>query len=175
MPDQHDLPEVRLWIIRCPRHGEKLFDRPLHLGERCHCKINESAQGYQLCMEELDSEPCVPGSDLPAIRAAAVEEERERLLSEKAIEAAKDALKGAPRPGSYLQNHHLRAAMRAALDSDAPEFSCSNVEQRYIEDESKRLGIECGAPPPGWRCTRSKGHDGPCAAIPLAAKEERDG
>jgi hypothetical protein len=25
----------------------------------------------------------------------------------------------------------------------------------------------CTKPPPGWRCTREEGHDGPCAAEPL--------
>lgn len=24
----------------------------------------------------------------------------------------------------------------------------------------------CTLPPPGWRCTRDHGHDGPCAAVP---------
>ncbi len=24
----------------------------------------------------------------------------------------------------------------------------------------------CDTPPPGWRCTRKKGHPGPCAAVP---------
>jgi len=24
---------------------------------------------------------------------------------------------------------------------------------------------QCNAPPPGWKCTRAKGHEGPCAAI----------
>ncbi|WOB06517.1 hypothetical protein [Piscinibacter gummiphilus] len=24
---------------------------------------------------------------------------------------------------------------------------------------------QCNVPPPGWRCTRQAGHDGPCAAI----------
>jgi len=24
---------------------------------------------------------------------------------------------------------------------------------------------ECALPPPGWRCTRAAGHDGPCAAV----------
>ena len=27
---------------------------------------------------------------------------------------------------------------------------------------------ECISPPPGWRCTRGAGHDGPCAAVPDA-------
>ena len=26
-------------------------------------------------------------------------------------------------------------------------------------------GPECDVPPTGWRCTRRKGHDGPCAAV----------
>lgn len=30
---------------------------------------------------------------------------------------------------------------------------------------------ECAAPPIGWRCTRTRGHDGPCAAAP--APEDR--
>ena len=25
----------------------------------------------------------------------------------------------------------------------------------------------CDSPPPGWYCTRERGHDGPCAALPL--------
>lgn len=25
---------------------------------------------------------------------------------------------------------------------------------------------KCDVPPPGWRCTREKVHDGPCAAVP---------
>lgn len=25
---------------------------------------------------------------------------------------------------------------------------------------------ECSLPPPGWKCTRKAGHDGPCAAVP---------
>jgi len=24
---------------------------------------------------------------------------------------------------------------------------------------------ECEVPPPGWRCTREQGHEGPCAAV----------
>jgi hypothetical protein len=28
------------------------------------------------------------------------------------------------------------------------------------------ISTHCTVPPPGWKCTRAKGHDGPCAAIP---------
>lgn len=30
---------------------------------------------------------------------------------------------------------------------------------------------KCDQPPAGWFCTRSKGHDGPCAAVPLAKQQ----
>lgn len=26
--------------------------------------------------------------------------------------------------------------------------------------------LPCNVPPEGWRCTRERGHDGPCAAVP---------
>lgn len=29
----------------------------------------------------------------------------------------------------------------------------------------------CTVPPPGWRCTREAGHDGPCAALPATDDE----
>lgn len=29
------------------------------------------------------------------------------------------------------------------------------------------MSAECTVPPPGWRCTREPGHDGPCAALPV--------
>lgn len=30
----------------------------------------------------------------------------------------------------------------------------------------------CDVPPPGWRCTRERGHDGPCAAWPDGGEEK---
>lgn len=51
----------------------------------------------------------------PAIRDQERQRIREALLSAPAVEAAKDAFKGGPRPGSYLQNHHVRKALNVAL------------------------------------------------------------
>lgn len=31
----------------------------------------------------------------------------------------------------------------------------------------KELYDQCDVPPEGWKCTREKGHEGPCAAVPL--------
>ncbi len=32
----------------------------------------------------------------------------------------------------------------------------------------------CDKPPPGWRCTRGLGHEGPCAAWPVDEREETE-
>lgn len=32
------------------------------------------------------------------------------------------------------------------------------------------MSQRCEMPPPGWYCTRSSGHDGPCAAWPIASR-----
>jgi hypothetical protein len=32
----------------------------------------------------------------------------------------------------------------------------------------------CTIPPPGWRCTRGRGHDGPCAAWPDGTRDVPD-
>jgi len=31
---------------------------------------------------------------------------------------------------------------------------------------------ECSLPPSGWKCTRSAGHEGPCAAVPESQPPE---
>ena len=36
--------------------------------------------------------------------------------------------------------------------------------------EEAFTGARCDVPPPGWWCSRSKGHDGPCAARPTEPK-----
>lgn len=39
-------------------------------------------------------------------------------------------------------------------------------------DDIRHLGLPvCAAPPPGWRCSRAAGHDGPCAATPTGPGE----
>lgn len=41
-----------------------------------------------------------------------------------------------------------------------------------ILDMARDLDNECDVPPIGWRCTREKGHEGPCAALPMKGYEE---
>ena len=48
---------------------------------------------------------------------------------------------------------------RDAGDEDDPEY----VPGLGDRDTTSR----CCVPPPGWKCTQTPGHDGPCAAWPL--------
>lgn len=58
---------------------------------------------------------------------------------------------------------------------DEAGHSCSDIEPRYVKEEGERLGTKCDKPPPGWRCTRTLGHDGPCAALPHAQEQVGEG
>lgn len=40
--------------------------------------------------------------------------------------------------------------------------------------EKHKAAGQCPLPPKGWRCTRSSGHEGPCAATPEAPEEAAD-
>lgn len=53
----------------------------------------------------------------------------------------------------------LRQAVeaRAAVGEDYPEYVAA-----------------CDIPPPGWKCSRESGHDGPCAATQPSQKDEGD-
>jgi len=42
------------------------------------------------------------------------------------------------------------------------------VTDAWIYDDGK-----CQKPPAGWRCTRERGHDGPCAAVPIVGPKQR--
>jgi len=68
---------------------------------------------------------------------------------------------------------------RVAFDAARSGPSCWRAV--YPDGESLWLGNQigdkgqavkvvepCTVPPPGWRCTRAAGHDGPCAALPAA-------
>lgn len=43
------------------------------------------------------------------------------------------------------------------------------LRMQLVQDirEGRQRGGGCTVPPGGWRCTRTRGHDGPCAALPL--------
>ena len=49
-----------------------------------------------------------------------------------------------------------REALRAGIHTNGP---------LDYEAARRRVMGECTLPPPGWRCTRAAGHDGPCAAV----------
>jgi hypothetical protein len=69
-------------------------------------------------------------------------------------------------PGGYTGGEPQRFAVGEA----GPEYFVPlNTERsRSILEEVERKATDttCHVPPPGWWCTRTSGHDGPCAAHP---------
>lgn len=57
-----------------------------------------------------------------------------------------------------IQNH-LKAIKYA-------RWSKTRVDTPERAARKAALLPQCQVPPPGWRCTRGAGHDGPCAAVP---------
>lgn len=67
---------------------------------------------------------------------------------------------------SQLEIEKLEIIRRNGLLRDG---SADKHRLEEINTTLKRLdetAEECDVPPSGWRCTRPKGHDGPCAALP---------
>jgi hypothetical protein len=81
--------------------------------------------------------------------------------------------------------HKLRVACRMAANTfrryeqihlnkgtpDGKTKAQENSDQAaYLEKALRETEVAltgCTKPPDGWRCTRPKGHDGPCAAVPI--------
>ena len=74
------------------------------------------------------------------------------------------------RPGAEARDRE-QAAFEVWLAATCPsgdvtevqrQWETSSALQDFMEAEADR---ECDVPPLGWRCTRARGHEGPCAAI----------
>lgn len=50
-----------------------------------------------------------------------------------------------------------------ARDWDTAELVATKLGAAHQDDPPQ----SCDIAPTGWYCTRRKGHDGPCAAVPL--------
>lgn len=42
-----------------------------------------------------------------------------------------------------------------------------HMERAVLSAAKLVLGPPCTVPPPGWYCTRTAEHEGPCAALPI--------
>ena len=65
-----------------------------------------------------------------------------------------------PRPPQFGRPNE-RAAFQAGVEAERARAAA--------EDQGRWDAImkdACTVPPAGWFCTRTKGHDGPCAALP---------
>lgn len=76
---------------------------------------------------------------------------------EKADAAYQALLESVGGSGSQGLRESIEAALAAGFAVDAPP-GCYWPAEDDADDQ-------CDAPPIGWRCTRSKGHSGPCAAV----------
>ncbi len=69
------------------------------------------------------------------------------------------------------------AAAEEALGAHGSDRLLDSIERAwsdYVADNGlSNQADPCDVPPPGWRCTRVKGHDGPCAAIAAAPATDR--
>lgn len=52
-------------------------------------------------------------------------------------------------------------------------FEPTNIlrQRLNLDPHTRRATPPCEVPPPGWLCTRAKGHDGPCAAWPEESQQ----
>jgi hypothetical protein len=51
--------------------------------------------------------------------------------------------------------------------AEPPFRGYTKAETEIMSKAAREAGPACTLPPPGWRCTRYKGHAGPCAAVPV--------
>lgn len=65
------------------------------------------------------------------------------------------------------RSRYLHIAIKAIKSRDLAIKKHAELRDQIIEDTMNTDYNEvCDLPPKGWYCTRAKGHDGPCAAIP---------
>jgi hypothetical protein len=67
----------------------------------------------------------------------------------------------------------FKAGIRAFGDGTVWEFGCKisgeqEAWEAYCSEKGWPAVTACRIPPHGWFCTREPGHEGPCAAIPIA-------
>lgn len=54
---------------------------------------------------------------------------------------------------------------QSALNQQARAVGAMVEQSKVLRGPFGSHDSKCTVPPPGWRCTRAKGHDGPCAAV----------
>ena len=57
------------------------------------------------------------------------------------------------------------ARYRNVASACVPSDACARHAECWMHgDYPGPASAKCGLPPAGWKCTRARGHDGPCAA-----------
>jgi hypothetical protein len=69
----------------------------------------------------------------------------------------------------------LGEAIADVIDGEPPGQPLPRAAEDHIRRQidsatsHKVPAVACDKPPPGWHCTRERGHDGPCSAWPTPA------
>lgn len=113
-----------------------------------------------------------PSEEVPDIEIDCVH--WDEVVEELEEESVAEWLAGKWQPGDFHPwepakpfAHHPREQTGV----DIPEVRGASVPRPAEEQDAFVYDIpeKCVVPPPGWRCSREAGHDGPCAARPTAA------
>ena len=120
-----------------------------------------------------------------AAAIAKLEAERDALREALAALDCSDILGVAESCASGLPRwDHVSAKIDAARDalirfeSEDPLTAAAQSRIDAAWERHKAASPICDIPPPGWKCSRAPGHDGPCAATPThtpAAQRSRPG
>jgi len=110
--------------------------------------------------------------------------EQKRWANEQFLTAARVALvsmaHAAEKHGIYQTDYErFSAAVEKFAQQEpvaAPTDDLTDEDRQLVARAMERLrkgaAGECRLPPAGWHCTRKPGHDGPCAAEPVAAPQQ---
>jgi len=79
-----------------------------------------------------------------------------------------------PCPACQVVDDDDDAAQQEPVAAPADDLTDDDRQlvARGMEHLRKGVAGECRLPPAGWHCTRTPGHDGPCAAEPVAAPQQ---
>lgn len=97
------------------------------------------------------------------------ERRREDALAHPAVQEALAAERARADRAEAAMREVRAALLRFGAEESGFDYAALKLLD-LIPDASP-----CTIPPPGWRCTRAAGHEGPCAAVPVVTPPPADG
>jgi len=63
---------------------------------------------------------------------------------------------------------NLSNVKMTSMDAVGEIYEDKTAKASSVKVDFTHMPTACNVPPPGWMCTRTEGHDGPCAAVPTS-------